>query len=547
MSQSSIPESLAEFVTQKEWGRSGIIGHKSTLIEYPDRARRLLEKKIFSFDDLTQFEWQELQALLINALSVEELVSANVSPKTFHLYDAPQLIEILHNPKAFVQMIREEITAEELAKFSGYQLKLVLNHPESMAAILKNFEGVEDLLKLKWNWIEEMLMRPEDALALLVYGVEWDQIDHLQAWDFGWFLNHRHEIMRMLEFGIEFDVIAHLNAEKLRLAPAFAPLFECGVSKKDLENLDFYQLFMLLSHREVVVDFFESGMSKEDLFSIGSVNMEQLLEDPRATVKGFRYDPNLLKQVVGMRPVKIGLLLRHIDNYGKLVEGGVQLSDLKPLIDDQYRLVLSEPDEFIPIVDLAVQFHLPKAGPLNLDLRFTQLMNAHREKLGRLLSSGLTFDDLTRFPLIFPDVLQYAENIIRLSEQGTPTEEIFHLSKDQIQYAFSRFPLLEILPEIGLTVKDIQPYMIEEFKVVMSHLKAFSMLKKGGVDMKVLTQIKMPHLEVILKYPEYVLSLTEKGIPLYKFDLLDSHKLTTMLKNPLTPEAQHYIQELMQK
>ena len=73
------------------------------------------------------------------------------------------------------------------------------------------------------------------------------------------------------------------------------------------------------------------------------------------------------------------------------------------------------------------------------------------------------------------------------------------------------------------------------------------MLKKGGADMKILSQISMPHLGVILKYPEYVLSLTQKGVPLYKFDLLDSHNLTIMLQNPLTPEAQQLIQELMQK
>jgi len=547
MNHKGIPEALAEFVTSEEWGRSGIIGHKSTMIEYPDPARRLLEKKIFSFDDLTQFEWQELQALLINAASVEELAREGVFAKSFHLYDAPQLIEILHNPKAYVQITQEGITAEELAKFSGYQLKLVLTHPESMAAILKNFEGVEDLLKLKWNWIEEMLMQPEDALALLVYGVKWDQIDHLQAWDFGWFLTHRHEIMRLLEYGIEFDVIAHLDADKLRLSSAFAPLHQYDVAQADLARLDFYQLFMLLSHRDVVVKFFKKGVPKEDFFSIGSINMEKLLENAHATLKGFRSDSNILKQLVGMKPVKVNLLLSHIEQYGQLVKGGVQLTDLKPLLDDQLRLVLAEPDEFIPLAQLAIQFHLPKAGPLNLDLHFTQLMNAHHDKLERLLSSGLTFDDLTRFPLIFSDVLQYADSIIRLSKQGTPTEEIFHLSKDQIQYAFSRFPLLEILPEIGLTVKDIQPYLIEEFKVVMSHLKALSMLKKGGVDMKVLTQIRMPHLEVILKYPEYVLSLTEKGIPLYKFDLLDSHKLSIMLKNPLTPDAQLLIKELMQK
>jgi len=547
MSQKTIPQELAQFITAADWGRTGIIGHKSTIIEYPENTLRLLRKKVFSFEDLTQFEWQELQSLLINIDAVEELVSLGFPAKKFHLYDAPQLIEVLHHPKPFNLILHQDVSAEELAKFSGYQLKLVLTHPESMAAILKNFEGVDDLLKLKWNWIEEMLLRPEDALALLVYGVKWDQIDHLQAWDFGWFLKHRHEIMKLLEQGIDFNIIANLDVERLRLTPALAPILASKITDKDLQRLDFWQLFMVLSHLEVVVDFMKKGFPKEDWFHLDSMILEKLLEDPRGTQIGYECDPRLFKQLRGMKPIKVEILLVYIEHYEMLVKGGVHLDDLKSLLDDQFRLVLESPEEYIPLVELANRYNRPIERPLSLDRNFTAIMNLNRDKLEKLLASGLTFEDLTRFPLIFPAVLQFADNIISLFERGVPTEEIFHLTTDQIQYAFSRFPLLEILPDLDLSVKDIQPYMIGEFKVILSHLKAFSMLKRGGADMRILSQITMPHLGVILKYPEYVLSLTQKGVPLYKFDLLDSHKLTIMLQNPLTPEAQQLIQELMQK
>jgi len=538
MNQKSIPLELTNYITSAEWDQTGIIGHKSAIIAYPEQTLRLLKKKIFSFKDLIQFEWQELQALLINIDAALELTTLGFPAQKFHLFDAPQQIEILHHAKQFYFILSEGISAEELAKFSGYQLKLVLTHPEAMVAILKNFEGVDDLLKLKWNWIEEMLMRPEDALALLVYGVKWDQIDHLQAWDFGWFLKHRHEIVKLLDLGVDFDVIAHLDADGLR--SFFAMIVEDNV-----KHLDFWQLFMILSHHEVVNDFMKKALPKDDWMNLDSMILEKLLTDPQGTFIGFGCDPNFFKQLKGMRPNKVEILLRHIEQYKQLVKGGVYLEDLKPLLDDQYLLVLQNPDEFIPAAELANMYNQPKEGVLNLDLTFTALMSQNQEKLEKLLSIGLTFEDLTRFPLIFPSVLQYADSIIALSKRGIPTEEIFHLSTDQIQYAFSRFPLLDILPDIGLTVGDIQPYQIREFKEILSHLKAFSMLKRGGADMKVLLQISMPHLGVILKYPEYVLSLTQKGVPLYKFDLLDSHKLTMMLQNPLTSEAQRLIKELM--
>ncbi len=75
MNQQMIPQELTNLITSAEWDRSGIIGHKSTIIEYPENTQRLLEKKIFSFEELTRFEWQELQALLINIDAVEELIS----------------------------------------------------------------------------------------------------------------------------------------------------------------------------------------------------------------------------------------------------------------------------------------------------------------------------------------------------------------------------------------------------------------------------------------------------------------------------------------
>jgi hypothetical protein len=546
MGSDSIPPGCKGHISEAEWGKSRV-GHKSTIIEYPEETKTLLDRHIFSFEEMIRFQWQELQAILINCSSVCALSESGFPSMKLHLYDAPQLIEILHNIRSFLSIQEQGVTAEELSKFSGYQLRLVLTHPESMAAILKNFEGVDELLRLKWNWIEEMLLRPEDALALLVYGVKWDQIDHLQAWDFGWFLKHRHEIMTLLDYGVDFDTIAHLDRERLALSSAIAPLEKAGVSQADLQKLDFWQLFMLLSHRSEFLLFLKEGVPLHDFLELESASLEQLLQNPKGTLAAFKSDSEFFGSMAGMRPYKIGILLEHADAYAELALKKVDLKDLKPLLDEQLRLVLENSDVFSAIIDLAIRYHLPNNGVLALDLNTADLMIQNKDKLEKLLSAGLTFDDLMRFPLIFSQILQFADRITELSGKGIPTQEIFQLSKDQIQFAFTRFPLLDILPELALRISDLQPFDFDEFKQAFSHLKALSILKKGGIDMKILSQIKMPHFGVILKYPEYVLSVNEKGVPLYKFDLTDAHSLAVMLQNPLTSEAQKIIQDLMQK
>ncbi len=546
MGSGSLPEECKGHISEAEWDKSRV-GHKSTIIEYPEETKTLLDETIFSFEEMMRFQWQELQAVLINCSSVRALSESGFPPTKLHLYDAPQLIEILHNTRSFLLIQERGVTAEELSKFSGYQLRLVLTHPESMAAILKNFEGVDELLTLKWNWIEEMLLRPEDALALLVYGVKWDQIDHLQAWDFGWFLEHRHEIMTLLEYGVDFDTIAHLDRESLAQSASFAPLERAGVSQHDLQKLDFWQLFMVLSHRSAFLLFLKEGVPLHDFFKLESASLEQLLQNPKGTLKAFKSDPHFFGPMAGMRPYKVKKILEHADAYAKLALKKVDLNDLKALLDDQLKLVLENPDIFSAIIDLACRYRLPKNGVLDLDLTTAHLMIQNKDKLEKLLSAGLTFDDLMRFPLIFSQILQFADRITELSGKGIPSQEIFQLSKDQIQFAFTRFPLLDILPELGLRVSDLQPFDFDEFKQAFSHLKALSILKKGGIDLKILSQIKMPHFGVILKYPDYVLSLNEKGVPLYKFDRTDAQSLTVMLQNPFTSEAQTIIRDLMQK
>ncbi|NGX57324.1 MAG: hypothetical protein K940chlam3_00214 [Chlamydiae bacterium] len=542
-----IPKEIADLVDSDEWkgppGKS-IIGHRSAMIEYPENTRKLLEKKIFTFQDLIDFEWQEVQAILIHAEAIETLTTLGFDKKDFHLFDAPQLIEVVHHIEAFDEIVKEGITTTELSKFSGYQLKLVLENPKTMAAILKNFEGVDDLLQMRWNWIEEMLMRPEDALSLLEHGVKWHQIDHLPAWDFGWFLVHRQEILILLEYGIDFEIIARIDDKHLRLAPAFSPMIEAGLLHEDLEKLGFYQLFMILSHRDTFIDVMEKGF-KEEFLKLDSFVMEKLLQNPDQMYLMRESDPNFLKELQGIRPVKVDMLIQWSDNFKTLASHGVTTAVIKPLSDDQFELVLENPSEFIPVVELATKFHLSPESALDIDLDVTAQFKANPEKVQTLLGIGLDIDDLTRYPLVLPQVIQYADSIVALAKKGVPTEDIFHLSTDQINYAFARFPLLDILPELGLKIKDLDFFQIEEFKVVLSSLKALSILKNGGVDLRGLSEITLPHLGIILKYPEYVLSLIRRGVPIYKFGRMNEHKLDVLLRDPLTPEAQVLIQNLM--
>lgn len=542
-----IPKEIEDLVSPEEWkGPPGkvIIGHRSAMMEYPENTRRLLEKGIFTFSDLIAFDWQEIQAILIHGDKIEKLADLGFNKTDFHRFDAQQMIEVVHHINAFDKIVKEGVVPSELGKFSAYQLRLVLEYPETIASILKYFEGVDEFLTLRWNWIEEMLLRPEDALSLLEHGVKWHQLDHLPDWDFGWFLAHRKGILILLDGGTGFETIARLDALGLRQSPLFAPLIEKGLCPEDLKTLDFYQLFMILVYRAAFMNVIGKGY-KDEFLNLSSSVMEILLQDQEKLMTLREADPNFLHELKGIKPLKVRLLMEFSDHFKQLTRDGVSLIFLRPLMDSQFRLVLENPGEFILIADFAKKYRLPLDRSLDIDLDTARLINANSGKVEVLLELGLNFDDLTRYPLILPQVIQYAERIADLDKKGIPPEDIFHLSTDQIIYAFARFPLLDILPKLNLTIRDLQIFQIGEFKEVLSNLKALSILKKGGVDLRGVSEIRMPHLGVLLKYPEYVLSLIRKGIPIYKLARLHEHKLEVLLRDPLTPEAQMLIQELL--
>jgi hypothetical protein len=547
MTGPQIPDELKDVVSSGEWEKSGLsskVGHRTVIFEYPNVVRDFISKKIFTFKELLEFAWQELQVLCIDSDQVKDLVSKGFSPKEFHKFDSLQLIEILHQKDNFLSIIEEGISCRDLARFSAHQMLLILQYPRAVSLILKQFKTTEDLLKLRWNWVEEMLVRPEQTLSLLEHGVAWEQLVNLPDWDFGWFLQHVPEIIKLIDIGVEFDTIAKINTEKLRESPSFQPLFDKGVAKDDLEKLNFWQMFMILSHRDAFLRLIDRKVSKELLFKFDSHNLERVLENLDFFLSAYKNDPEIFREAATLKHSKMNLLLRHRQEFLSFLEKGAGLKDVRSLPDRHFETVLERMNDYIPMIQIAGKLDISYEKILEIDLEIIAQLTNYPEEVAKLIKSGLDINDLARYPLILQEILRHADGIVKLKKSGISPKDLFTLSKDQIVYAFSRFPLLEIIPELQMQISDLEPFFLEEFKVALSNLKSLSLLKKGGVKMNELAEIRLPRFQIILNRPDTVLPLIQQGIPLYRFSRIEADKLKLLLADPLSDEAQELIQTL---
>ncbi len=539
-----VPDELKEVVAKEDWAKiaaSTKVGHRTAIFEYPSVVKQLITEKIFTFDELLEFSWQELQVLCIESNRVIELTSKEFSPEDFHLFDSSQLIEILHHTNSLVVILKSGISIRELACFSGYQLGLILKYPDAISSILKKFETVDDLLKLRWNWVEEMLIRPEPTLSLLEHGVKWERLVNLPDWDFGWFLKHVPEIIKLLDLGIEFETIGTIDSGKLREVEAFQPLIE----RKDLEGLDFWQMFMILSHGEVFSRLARQNVPQELLFKIDSYNLEIIFKNSGFFLTAKENDRDIFKSLATLKHTKTELLLENREGFLALSELRVGLKDLSPLSDRQFEDVLIYQDRYAPMINISEKLGVSRQSILEIDLDVVDILTVYPQQAEKLIKSGLTFNDLTRYPLILAEVLRHADSIEKLEKSGIPPRELFKLSKDQTVYAFSRFPLLEIMPELGLAISDLEPFLLEEFKIALSNLKSLAILKSGGVSMRQIAEIHLPHFQILLSKPEYTLSLIRKGVPLYRFARVEVEDLKHLLADPLSDKSQRLIKSLL--